>query len=121
MSGHMGAILKDSYCKYLFVLVGLQSSAIINLILELHNFKLMQVCIWNKGHNYSNMVPQKGTKYRSILALEYCNAWSVGLQVYRCKVAMYSQYRFINHWILSWDTIQKQQKEYTNPHFLQTA
>jgi len=62
MSGHMGARLKDSYCTYLFVLVSLQSSAIINLVLELHDFKLMQVCITNNGHNYGNMVPQKGTK-----------------------------------------------------------
>jgi len=99
MSSHMGARLKDSYCKYLFVSVSLQSSAIIRLILELHNFKLMQVCIWNNGHNYGTMVPQKGTKYRSILALEYCNAWSVRMQVYCCKVAMYSQYRLINHWM----------------------
>jgi hypothetical protein len=36
-------------------------------------------------------------------------------------VAMYSQYRLINHWMWSWDTIQKQEKEYTNPQFLQTA
>jgi len=36
MSGHMGARLKDSHCKYLFVFVSLQSSAIINLILELN-------------------------------------------------------------------------------------
>lgn len=92
MSGHMGARLKNSYCKYLFVLVSLQSSAIINLILELHNFKLVQVYIWNNRHNYGTTVPQKGTKYRSILALKYCNAWSIGLQVYGCKVAMHSQY-----------------------------
>jgi len=97
ISGHMGARLKDSYCKYLFVLVSLESSAIINLILELHNFKLMQVCVWNNGHNYGTMVPKKGTKYRSNLALEYCNAWSVGLQVHRCKVAVYSQCSLINH------------------------
>jgi len=99
LSGHIGARLKDSYCTYLFVLVSLQSSAIINLVLELHDFKLMQVCNWNNAHNYGTMVPQKGTKYRRILAVEYCNAWSVGLQVYRCKVAMYSQYRLINHWM----------------------
>jgi hypothetical protein len=97
MSGHMGARLKESYCKYLFVLVSLQSSATINLILELHNFKLMQVCIGNNGRNYSTMVPQNGTKYRGILALLYCNTWSVGLQVCLCKVAMYSQYKLITH------------------------
>jgi hypothetical protein len=85
ISGHMGARIKDSYCKYLFVLVSIPSSAINNLILELHNFKLMQICIGNNGPDYGTMVPQKGIKYRSNLALEYCNAWSSGLQVHRAK------------------------------------